>query len=164
MTKYPCSLLYTFTPSLFITLFLSTRMLTMCIRCRVLKVQKRFRTSLNFTAAKTAIFKAKLPITLMLTEQPIRYEENVLSVYPIDKIILLAKLYKVDVCDLLDDYNKFLYNDQGKQIKKLRKRLSLTQLKMAELLNVGHSTLKQWEYNKANMTQENYLKIKSYLD
>ena len=35
---------------------------------------------------------------------------------------------------------------------------------MAELLNVGHSTLKQWEYNKANMTQENYLKIKSYLD
>ena len=40
----------------------------------------------------------------------IRYEENVLSVYPIDKIILLAKLYKVDVCDLLDDYNKFLYN------------------------------------------------------
>ena len=115
MTKYPCSLLYIFTPSLFITLFLSTRMLTMCIRCRVLKVQKRFRISLNFTAAKTAIFDY---INVDRTNY-IRYEENVLSVYPIDKIILLAKLYKVDVCDLLDDYNKFLYNDQGKQIKKL---------------------------------------------
>lgn len=165
MTKYPCSLLYTFTPSLFIPLFLSTRMLTMCIRCRVLKAQKRFRTSLNFTAEKNGYLQSEIADYINVDRTTyIRYEENVLSVYPIDKITLLAELYKVEVCDLLDDYNKFLYNDQGKQIKKLRKRLSLTQLKMAELLNVGHSTLKQWEYNKANMTQENYLKIKSYLD
>ena len=71
-----------------------------------------------------------------------------------DKIILLANYMRWTFATCWTINNKFLYNDQGKQIKKLRKRLSLTQLKMAELLNVGHSTLKQWEYNKANMTKK----------
>ena len=93
----------------------------------------------------------------------IRYEENDISVYPIDKIELLAKLYDVDISELLDEYHKFLYDDQALQIKKLRKRLSLTQLEMARLLNVSLSALKEWEQNKVNMSKENYLKIRRYL-
>ena len=46
------------------------------------------------------------------------YEEFVRDYYPIEKMLKIAELFAVPVTELLDEYNLFLYNDQGKQIKK----------------------------------------------
>ena len=52
----------------------------------------------------------------------IHYEEYGRDYYPLDNMEKLAALFGVPVTELLDDFNMFLYNDQGKQIRK--KRLS----------------------------------------
>lgn len=92
-----------------------------------------------------------------------RYEENILDAYPMDKLKKAAELFDVELKYLLDDYNSFLYKDQGRQIKKLRKRLGLTQSQLAKCLNVGLGTLKKWEQNKVNMQKHNYLKLLAYM-
>ena len=54
------------------------------------------------------------------------YEENVRDYCPVDTLKRIAKLFEVDITNLLDDYNTFLYNGQAEQLKGLRKQLGLT--------------------------------------
>ena len=49
-----------------------------------------------------------------------RYEENVLEAYPLDKLSKAASIFNINITNLLDDYNSFLYHGQGRQIKELR--------------------------------------------
>lgn len=42
-----------------------------------------------------------------------RYEENVLEAYPLDKLENAAKRFGIDITELLDEYNLFLYRGQG---------------------------------------------------
>lgn len=72
-----------------------------------------------------------------------RYEENVLEAYPLDKLAKAAELFHIDITSLLDDYNLFLYNGQGQQIKKLRKSLKLTQSEFAKYIDTSLGTLKK---------------------
>lgn len=74
-----------------------------------------------------------------------RYEENILKAYPLNKLSKAAKLFKIDVTKLLDDYNLFLYRGQGEQIKRLRESLKLTQSEFAKYIGVPLGTLKKWE-------------------
>ncbi len=74
-----------------------------------------------------------------------RYEENILKAYPLNKLSKVAKLFKIDVTKLLDDYNLFLYRGQGEQIKRLRESLKLTQSEFAKYIGVPLGTLKKWE-------------------
>ena len=55
-----------------------------------------------------------------------RYEENVLEAYPLDKLEKAANYFGIDITELLDEYNLFLYRGQYEQIKGLR--LSLVHL------------------------------------
>ena len=55
----------------------------------------------------------------------------------------IAQLFDVPVERLLDDYNLFLRNDQGKQIKAIRMKLGLTQREYADKLGVSLGSLKQ---------------------
>lgn len=89
----------------------------------------------------------------------INYENPKHEYYPIDKIELIAKLFKVDTLSLLDSYNNFLYYDQGRQIKQLRKRMKLTQSKFAKLYDVSNGTIKRWENNKARISKNMWLKM-----
>lgn len=47
----------------------------------------------------------------------------------------IAQLFEVPVDMLLDDYNLFLRNGQGKQIKAIRTKLGLTQREYADKLS-----------------------------
>lgn len=38
-----------------------------------------------------------------------RYETNVLEAYPLDKLEKASKYFGIDIADLLDEYNLFLY-------------------------------------------------------
>lgn len=88
-----------------------------------------------------------------------RYERNILNAYPIDKLSMIAELFKIDVTALLDEYNLFLYHGQGKQIKKLRKSLELTQSEFAKNIGIPLGTLKKWEQNRIKINKTSYLKI-----
>ncbi len=89
------------------------------------------------------------------------YEEGGKDYYPIEHMQKLAELYEIPVTDLLDDYNMFLYLDQGKQIREKRDKLGLTRKQYADLLGVHAGTLKRWELNTVNIfksTWEKYFK------
>lgn len=81
----------------------------------------------------------------------IHYEEYGRDYYPLPHMEKLAAIYGVPVTELLDDFNLFLYNDQGKQIREKRLALGLTQSEYAKLLGVQICNLKRWEQNKVRI-------------
>lgn len=91
-----------------------------------------------------------------------RYEENARDYYPPEIMDKISALFEIDVYDLLDDYNRFLYDGQGQQIKAIRKRLHITQKQLAAMMNVDLYKVKRWEQDKVRMfkgTWEKLLKI-----
>lgn len=89
------------------------------------------------------------------------YEENILDSYPLDKLEQAATLFQLDLIDLLDEYNLFLYRGQGQKIKELRKSLRLTQSEFAKSIHVPLGTLKKWEQNKVRMQKDSFAKIQA---
>ena len=73
----------------------------------------------------------------------------------------LANLFEVDVYDLLDDYNRFIYDCQGKNIKKIRKELGITQKELAELMDTEVYKIKRFEQEKVRISKYNWEKLKS---
>ena len=57
----------------------------------------------------------------------VHYEEYGKDLYPPEHMEKIAQLFEVPVDTLLDDYNLFLRNGQGEQIKAIRTKLGLTQ-------------------------------------
>lgn len=91
----------------------------------------------------------------------IHYEEGRRSCYPIENMEKLAALFHVPVTELLDDFHKFLYQDQGKQIREKRLQLHMTQNEYAKMLGIPLGSLKKWEQNKVHIfksTWERYFK------
>lgn len=88
-----------------------------------------------------------------------RYEDNVLDAYPLDKLSKAAELFGIDITSLLDDFNLFLYNGQGKQIKELRKSMKLTQSQFAKYIKTPLGTLKKWEQNKVSIQKKTFKKL-----
>ena len=79
------------------------------------------------------------------------YEEPGRDHYPLDVMRRIAELYGIDVTDLLDDFNTFLYNGQGKQIRQRRKAMNLTQSEYAKHLGIPIGTLKKWEQDRVHI-------------
>lgn len=67
----------------------------------------------------------------------VHYEEYGKDLYPLEHMERIAQLFEVPVESLLDDYNLFLRNGQGKQIKAIRTKLGLTQREYADKLGVS---------------------------
>lgn len=63
----------------------------------------------------------------------------------------IAQLFEVPVERLLDDYNLFLRNGQGKQIKAIRMKLGLTQREYADKLGISLCTS-----NNGSRTENNF--------
>ncbi len=68
-------------------------------------------------------------------------------------MIKISKLFSVPVMELLDEYNSFIYNGQGKQIKQMRQKRNMTQKEFAAHLGVLYQNLKKWEQNKVQMSK-----------
>lgn len=83
----------------------------------------------------------------------IHYENPEHDYYPIDNLSRIAELLEVDITDLLDEYNQFLYNGQGWQIRKLRKSMGLTQYQFGKLHSVGDGAVKRWEIGRARVSK-----------
>lgn len=87
------------------------------------------------------------------------YEEIGRDYYPIENIEKISKLFSVPVTELLDEYNLFLYNDQGKQIKRMREARNMTQREFARRLGVSYGTLQQWEQNRVQMFKKAWINL-----
>jgi len=86
----------------------------------------------------------------------IGYENTNRDSYPLDKLTRIAEFLQVTVTDLLDNYNRFLYEGQGQQMKTLRKNLRMTQADFSKQLQTPLGTVKRWEQNQARMTKRTW--------
>lgn len=89
----------------------------------------------------------------------IGYESTVRDYYPINILSKIANIYEIDVIDLLDDYNLFLYEGQSSQLKKFRKSLNLTQNEISKKLQVATRTFRQWEKGRVRISKNTYEKL-----
>lgn len=91
-----------------------------------------------------------------------RYEENVLEAYPLDKLKKAAVYFEIDITELLDKYNLFLYRGQGEQIKGLRKSLGLTQAEFARQFGVSIQKVRNWEEEKVRISRGMFEKLSQF--
>lgn len=89
----------------------------------------------------------------------INYEKVEHRAYPHENLKLIAKLYSIDFIDLLDEYNMFLYNGQGKQIQAIRKSMNLNRDKFATLFGVKHKTIENWENETVTVSKKTWRKL-----
>ena len=91
----------------------------------------------------------------------IRFEEDGRDYYPPDKLGKIAELLDVEITELMDDYNLFLYHNQGKQIRARREALGMSVVQYAKHLGVQAGKLRRWESNQVQIlksTWEKYFK------
>lgn len=87
------------------------------------------------------------------------YEEGSQDYCPPDVMARIADLLEVNIMDLLDEYNAFLYNGQAGQVKALRKQMKMTQKTFAACFDVQTTTVKRWEQDKRRMTKKMWEKV-----
>lgn len=82
-----------------------------------------------------------------------RYEETD-DFIPIDNLIKIAELFGIDPQELiLDDYSRFLFEGQGKQIRAIRKGMGMTQNEFGRLMGVHGGTVKNWEAERIQVSR-----------
>ncbi len=79
-------------------------------------------------------------------------------------MLKLSALFSVPVEQLLDDYNLFLFRNQGLQIKKMRKMKNMSQKQFSAFLGVPFGTLQQWEQNRVIMFKSSWEKMMEKID
>ncbi len=87
------------------------------------------------------------------------YEDNAVDAYPLDKLQKIAEYYHIDITKLLDDYNLFLLNDQGRQVRALRQEMHMTRNAFAEHYHIPVDTIKNWEMNRTRMSKQSFVKL-----
>lgn len=81
---------------------------------------------------------------------------------PIDNLIKIAGLFGIDPQELiLDDYSRFLFEGQGKQIRAIRKGMGMTQNEFGRLMGVHGGTVKKWEAERVQIQQATYERLSS---
>lgn len=86
-------------------------------------------------------------------------QENRKIPYPFDKLSKIAELLDVEITDLLDEYNLFLYNGQGRQIRALRQSLGLTKKEFADLYGFHVYTVNEWEKDTIQILKSTWVKL-----
>lgn len=89
----------------------------------------------------------------------IDYEKPDRDYYSAEVMEKIAEWFCVNIYDLLDAYNKFLYDGQGRNIKELRKQLGITPKKLAKLMNVELYKVKRWEQEEVRMFKSTWEKL-----
>lgn len=79
--------------------------------------------------------------------------------YPLDKLSKIAELLGVDIKALLDQYNLFLYNGQGRQIRALRQSLGLTKEEFGKLYGFHAYTVNKWENDTIQILKSTWVKL-----
>lgn len=87
------------------------------------------------------------------------YESSERDSFPLDKMALVAQLLEIDIADLLDEYNLFIYHGQGLQIRAKRKARGLTQFEFGKLYGVNKHTVTRWENDDVRIFKSTWEKL-----
>ncbi len=79
--------------------------------------------------------------------------------YPLDNLSKIAELFGVEITDLLDEYNLFLYNGQGRQIQALRQSMGLTKEEFGKLYGFHAYTVNKWENDTIQILKSTWVKL-----
>lgn len=90
--------------------------------------------------------------------QYIELETGHADYYPKEVVDKLAALYQIPAEDLLDDFNRFLYNGQGRLIREHRKSLGLGKKPYARHMGISPGGLRVWESEEKRMTKATWEK------
>ena len=85
-------------------------------------------------------------------------ELGLVDYYPKEIVDKLAKLFGIPVNDLMDDYNIFLYNGQGRLISEYREMIGMNLNQFARMLGVDPIMLRNWENDKKRITVNTWKK------
>ena len=113
---------------------------------------KYHRTFQGLSTRELAEKVGIVPATLVLYENdrhPIKYSTAV----------ALANVLGIDRNRLLDEYTAFVDYPYFSLLKKVRQDLSLTQIQMAELIGIGHTSYSGWEREIRVPRRKEYDKI-----
>lgn len=87
------------------------------------------------------------------------YEKNA-DFIPLNHLTKVAELLEIDPRELLiDDYSRFLFEGQGKQIRAIRKSMKMTQNEFGKLMGVHGGTVKKWEAEKVQIQRGTYERL-----
>lgn len=82
-----------------------------------------------------------------------RYESGSITSYPINVIKRCAEVFGVEADKLLDDYNRFIFEGQGEQVRRKRLESGLTQGELGKLYGVSKNTVRRWENGSVRMSK-----------
>lgn len=85
-------------------------------------------------------------------------ECGVVDCWPRETVDRLAALFAISSTDLLDPYNQFLYEGQGRSIESIRKRSGLGKKAFARSLGISHSLLREWEQETKCVSKKSWEK------
>lgn len=79
--------------------------------------------------------------------------------YSISSLKCIAEYLEVPVTALLDDYTRFIYQGQGRQLKEYRKSHSIRQIDLARQLHVSKTSIQKWESEKKRISKDTFDKL-----
>jgi transcriptional regulator with XRE-family HTH domain len=106
---------------------------------------------LRYYRHKKALLQREVADYVGIDRSTYIHYENDSDYYQPDKLVKIAELLEVDISNLLDDYNAFLYQGQGLQIRDLRKTMKLTQREFGKRFGAHAGTVKRWESDKIHI-------------
>ena len=106
-----------------------------------------------------ALFQKDVAKYLGIDRTTYNYYEMGVRECPLDILKKLAEILEVEVTDLMDEYNLFLFNGQGRQVRKIRKSMGLTQREFAGRMGVSTATIKQWESERVRVMRSVFEKM-----
>lgn len=88
-----------------------------------------------------------------------RYESGSLKSYPINVIKRCVEIFGVEADKLLDNYNRFIFEGQGEQVRRKRLESGLTQGEFGKLYGASKNTVRRWENGSVRMSVKMWERI-----
>ena len=88
----------------------------------------------------------------------IDFETGAIEYYEREVVDKLAVLFQIHPLDLLDDYNRFIYQGQGKQIREYRQLLGIGKKPLARLIGATPNCIRAWESEEKRISRKSWEK------
>lgn len=83
-------------------------------------------------------------------------ESGITQHIPVDAANKLAQLYEVPIMELMDEYNRFLYDGQTVHIRAYRESMGLKKKPFARAMGIPVRSLQEWESGKKVVSRKSW--------
>ena len=83
-------------------------------------------------------------------------ESGITQIIPPEAASRLAQLYEVPVTELMDAYNRFLYDGQAVRIRSYRESLGLKRKSFARTMGIPVRSLQEWERGEKVVSRKSW--------